>query len=143
MIFMGTPGLFVSDCVKYKLATNSWGFTGTNGTGTPSNTQNNTKQAANDIHDLHNKTDYSPRRSHGQSMAGQGSSAQFSSSLLISGLLISGFLSQISVLLLVPLKPCSDRSGTCMLTLVTRHIYSKSPPPPPPECNDVSTSGGS
>ena len=31
------------------------GFTGTNGTGTPSNTQNNT---VNDIHDLQNKTDY-------------------------------------------------------------------------------------
>ena len=104
MIFMGTPGLFVSDCVKYKLATNSWGFTGTNGTGTPSNTQNNTKQAANDIHDLHNKTDYSPRRSHGQSMAGQGSSVQFSSSLPI-----SGFLSQISVLLLVPLTATNSQ----------------------------------
>ena len=41
----GDSGAILYQTVKYKLATRlaTVGFTGTNGTGTPSNTQNNTK----------------------------------------------------------------------------------------------------
>jgi len=63
---------------------------------TPSNTQNNSKQAANNIHDLHNVPDHGIYRRHNQGKVGHRFSAQFSFRLPVSEL-----LSQIFVLVLL------------------------------------------
>ena len=79
MIFMGILVLFASDDIKYKL-TKKVSYSRLHRyrhTVTPSNTENYSKQVANDIHNLNNFPNHGNYRRHGQGKVGQRFSAQF------------------------------------------------------------------